>query len=197
MFVFPESGRRWFINDASGNRYEDYLIYDLVQAIDAAFPTDRASKIIGGFSMGGAAAIYLSLRHPCVFSGSFAYAGAFYASRREGDPYAAYRANDCIMPTEEEHNRVWGLPGSNTRKIYDADELIERAVGRGLLPKIVIEVGVDDYARVVEQNRKMHFALNAAGLRHAYAEYRGDHSWTFAALSAKRALLASALNRSS
>src|SRR5688572_25882409 len=66
LLVFPESGRRWFINDASGNRYEDYIIEDLVPAIDAAFPTDQRaeSRMIGGFSMGGATAVYLVLRHP-------------------------------------------------------------------------------------------------------------------------------------
>jgi putative tributyrin esterase len=191
LLIFPESGRRWFINDASGNRYEDYLVHDLVSAIDTAFPTDRRAqaRIIGGFSMGGAAAVYLSLRHPELFHGSFAYAGAFYASRREGDPYAAERAGGCMMPTESEHNRVWGLPGNAVRKIYDPDELIKRARVGDAAPRIFLEVGVDDYPRVVEQNRKMHFALAAAGFEHTYVEYSGDHSWSLAAASAKRALL--------
>ncbi len=190
LLVFPESGRRWFINDASGNRYEDYLVNDCVPAIDAAFHTNRSaeSRSIGGFSMGGAAAVLLSLLYPDIFASSFAYAGAFYASRREGDPYAAFRANGCFMPTESEHERVWGAVGSHVREMYDTDRLIKRASRRRAWPKIILEVGVDDYERVVAQNRKVHRALDDAGLKHVYAEYPGDHSWPFAAASAKRAI---------
>jgi putative tributyrin esterase len=191
LLIFPESGRRWFINDAAGNRYEDYAIYDLVSAIDTAFPTDRRAeaRIIGGFSMGGAAAVYLSLRHPEVFHASFAYAGAFYASRRKGDPYRTQRAGGCMMPTENEHNRVWGMPGNAVRRIYDPDELIKRAKAEGAAPQIFLEIGVDDYPRVVEQNRKMHLALTGVHLEHTYVEYPGDHSWPLAAASVKHALL--------
>jgi S-formylglutathione hydrolase FrmB len=191
IFVFPESGRRWFINDASGNRYEDYLIHDLVPAIDETFPTQRSreSRMIGGFSMGGAAAVYHSLRHPNLFAASFAYAGAFYASRREGDPYAAYRANGCLMPTENEHNRVWGPINSATRRMYDPHELIQSGVLGNVLPKIFLEAGINDYERVLAQNRKMHQALEDAGIKHVYVEHPGDHTWSFAVASAQRALL--------
>jgi S-formylglutathione hydrolase FrmB len=190
LFVFPESGRRWFINDCMGRRYEDYLVDDLVPAIDAEFPTDRrsGSRIVGGFSMGAATAVYLSLRHPDVFSSSFSYAGAFYASRREGDPYSDLRPNGCMMPTEEEHNRVWGPPGSSVRSAYDPDRLIADAVRRGATPEIIIEVGIGDHPRVVEQNRRMHAALAAAGIAHEYLELPGDHSWASAAASARRCL---------
>jgi putative tributyrin esterase len=190
LLVLPESGRRWFINDCSGNRYEDYLVQDLVPAVEAAFPTDSRpqSTIVGGFSMGAAAAVYLTLRHPELFAAAFAYAGAFYASRREGDPYSAYRSNGCMMPTVEEHDRVWGPPGSRVRATYDPDALIGEAITRGATPKLILEVGIDDYPRVVEQNRRMHAAFAAAGLEHVYREYPGDHSWGFAAESARRAL---------
>jgi putative tributyrin esterase len=191
LLICPESGRRWFINDNAGNRYEDYLIYDLMPAIDAAFNTGRSAgaRTIGGFSMGGATAVYLSLRYPNLFSASFAYAGAFYASQRTGDPYAAHRASGCLMPTEREHNRVWGPPNSIVRQIYDPDEYINRMVAQGAAPKIALEVGVEDYQRVIDQSRKIHLALAAAGLDHFYAEHPGDHSWPFAAVATKRALL--------
>lgn len=196
LLIFPESGRRWFINDALGNRYEDYLVDDLVPAIDEAFHTNQSARCrsIGGFSMGGAAAVSLSLLYPNLFPASFAYAGAFYASRREGDPYAAHRANGCLMPTESEHERVWGAVGSDVRRMYDPDELIKSALMIGVSPKIMLEVGVNDYERVVAQNRKLHQALEDAGLKHIYAEYPGDHTWPFAAASAERAFLRLAAN---
>jgi putative tributyrin esterase len=190
LLVFPESGRRWFINDISGRCYEDYVVEDLVTAVETNFPTDPRpeSRIIGGFSMGGSAAVYLWLRYPETFASSFSYGGAFYASRREGDPYATYRSSGCMMPTVEEHERVWGPPGSRVREEYDPDSLIAAAVVAKAIRKVILEVGVGDYPRVVEQNRRMHAAFTAAGVKHLYREFPGDHSWKFAVASARRAV---------
>lgn len=190
LFVFPESGRRWFMNDASGKRYEDYLLADLLPAVEAAFPVARSagSRFIGGFSMGGAGAVHLALRNPGWFSRAFAIAGAFYASERQGDPYASQRAGGCMMPTEAEHDRVWGPVGSETRRSYDTGALLRRAAASGSVPELALEVGLDDYPRVVEQNRRVHRSLDELGIAHAYAEHPGDHGWGFAASSAQRLL---------
>ncbi|MFD1048251.1 alpha/beta hydrolase-fold protein, partial [Kibdelosporangium lantanae] len=39
IVVCPESGRRWFINDHAGHRYEDYLVRELVDRVDAHYRT--------------------------------------------------------------------------------------------------------------------------------------------------------------
>lgn len=189
VFVFPESGRRWFMNDASGKRYEDYLLTDLIPSVESAFPVARStrSRIIGGFSMGGAGAVHLALRHPGVFSRAFSAAGAFFASERQGDPYAAMRGGACMMPTEQEHDRVWGPVGSEVRRDYDTGRLIDRAAN-GPVPALALEVGTEDYPRVVEMNRRVHHQLDAAGIAHAYAEHPGDHGWPYAARAATRLL---------
>src|SRR5437764_13570115 len=63
--VFPECGRFWFINDAGGRRYENYLIDEVVPYVDERFNTvaRREGRAIGGFSMGGASAVFQALRH--------------------------------------------------------------------------------------------------------------------------------------
>jgi len=182
VFIFPESGRYWFINDASGNRYEDYIILDLLPLISEHFNFEGNSKhmIIGGFSMGGAAAVYLSLKYPDIFDVSFSYSGAFYASERVGDPYAKDRQNKCMMPTENEHCRVWGLPGSMVRKMYDPNEIINFASRKKRTPKIIIAVGAQDYPRVIKMNRKMNEALENAKIKKIYSEIEGDHTWKWA-----------------
>lgn len=189
VFVFPESGRRWFINDVSGRGYADYLVADLLPAVEARFPCrrSRGSRVVGGFSMGGAAAVYLALVHPGLIGAAFSYGGAFYACDRVGDPYAEVRHTDCMMPTEADHDRVWGPPGSAVRQRYDPDRLLARAVRRPQ-PAITIEVGLQDYPRVLAQNRRMRAALTSAGVRHHYAERPGDHTWPFAAAAATRFL---------
>jgi S-formylglutathione hydrolase FrmB len=159
-------------------------------AIEAAFPVEQAARarLIGGFSMGGAGAVHLALRHPGLFSRAFAISGAFHASERQGDPYASQRGGFCMMPTEDEHTRVWGPVGSETRRAYDTGLLIQRAAATGQVPGLALEVGSDDYPRVVEQNRRVHRQLSEAGVAHAYAEHPGDHTWSFAAPAAGRLL---------
>lgn len=50
--------------------YEDYVINDLIPYIDATYQTlaARESRYIGGYSMGGFAALHIAFRHPELFS---------------------------------------------------------------------------------------------------------------------------------
>jgi S-formylglutathione hydrolase FrmB len=190
IWIFPESGRRWFINDASGCNYEDYFLGDLMPAVDSAYDVKGYTRgiIIGGFSMGGAAAIQIALRHQKTFCSAFSLSGAFYAHQRTGDPYAKFRNQNCLMPTEEEHNRVWGLPGSNVREYYDNDLIVECAAAEGINIDIYLEVGSDDYSRVVEQNRRLHKALLRNGIAHSYSEQPGHHDWEYVKSGAVRVI---------
>ncbi|GAB3878484.1 hypothetical protein GCM10029964_029200 [Kibdelosporangium lantanae] len=126
IVVCPESGRRWFINDHAGHRYEDYLVRELVDRVDAHYRT-TSRRGIAGFSMGGAAAVFQALRHPEVFTLAASLAGAFGAPLRTGDPYSAFRDDPTLlMPTVESHELVWGPPGSPTRQEYAPEALLDR-----------------------------------------------------------------------
>ena len=114
IVVLPECGRGWFINDHAGKRYEDYLIGELIPLVRETYGA-AGPACIGGFSMGGASAFFLALKHPDAFAAAFAVAGAFTAGNRAGDPYAAIRSDALLIPTEAEHDRVWGPPGSAVR----------------------------------------------------------------------------------
>lgn len=182
-FVLPESGRRWFINDEAGHRYESYLVDELVPALRETLPdyVDTSRIILGGFSMGGAAAVFLALRYPRLFPIAYSYGGAFFASRRTGDPYARIRDDNCMMPLQGEHDRVWGGRGSRTRLTYDPVSLVRESMARCSIPTAIrLEVGREDYPRVLNHNRRMRRVLGAAGIVHSYEEVPGDHSWSSA-----------------
>ena len=68
--------------------------------------------VAGGFSMGGAAAVFASLRHPAVFGVSFLLWGSLLCLSQGGDPYVSCRQHYCAMPTEDEHDRVWVPPAA-------------------------------------------------------------------------------------
>lgn len=181
IIVLPESGRYWFINDHGGRRYEDYLVGELLPTVDRRFRTvsDRHARAIAGFSSGGAAALFQTLRHPDRFSVSASFAGAFEAPLRVGDPYAAQRGDPALlMPTVESHERVWGPPGSPSRRTYEPYRLIETWAGRPPV-RLYLDVGIDDLERVVRMSRNVHRAMADRGIPHAYHERPGGHDWSY------------------
>lgn len=181
ILVFPESGRSWFINDARGRRYEDYLVGEVVNHIDEHFNTvaRRNGRGIGGFSMGGAAALYQALRHGDLFSVVCSNGGAFEAPLREGDPYDRFRGDrNLAMPTTRDHERVWGPVGSEVRRRYDPYDLIRNRNPEHPLG-IHFDVGLDDYPRMISMNRRMRDALSAGSIPHEYRERPGGHDQEF------------------
>ncbi len=179
--VLPESGRRWFINDHAGHRYEDYLIDELIPHIRRSFPvgTDGRVWAIGGFSMGGASALMQALRHPRLFSVVISHAGAFEGPLRSGDPYAALRRDaHLLMPSTQVHERVWGPDGSATRSIYDPYRMLASRMPDARL-SVYADVGTGDYQRIIQMNRNVAAALRAAGIDLEYHERPGGHDLDF------------------
>ena len=103
------------IDDCAGTRYETYVTDELLPLLRSEYGAE-GPVTVAGFSAGGAGAVFLALRHPDVFASALAVAGAFTAGNREGDPYRQVRSDDMMIPTEAEHDRVWGPPGSTTRR---------------------------------------------------------------------------------
>jgi len=181
IVVFPESGRSWFINDARGRRYEDYLVDEVVGHVDGHFNTvtSRNGRGIGGFSMGGAAALYQALLHGDLFSVVCSNSGAFEAPLREGDPYDGLRGDRRLaIPTTRDHERVWGPVGSEVRRRYDPYRLIRNRDTEHPV-EIFFDVGLDDYPRMIAMNRRTRDALSAASLPHHYRERSGGHDLDF------------------
>ncbi|WBO65119.1 alpha/beta hydrolase [Streptomyces camelliae] len=181
MVVIPESGRRWFINDHKGLRYEDYLIGEVVSFVDENFGayTRSGRRAIGGFSMGGATALMQALRHPGLFSTVISHAGAFEAPLRVGDPYSEVRQNrDSAIPSTAAHERVWGPPGSLVRLRYDPFRMIDlQAVVPDL--SLYFDVGLQDYARIIGMNRHMALKIEESGIDFEYHEREGGHDLHF------------------
>jgi putative tributyrin esterase len=180
LVAMPECGRRWFIDDHAGVPYGRYVVEDLLPALRAGYGAGGPAAI-GGFSAGGAAAAFFALRRPDVFGAALAAAGAFTAAGREGDPYADVRTDDLMIPTEAEHDRVWGPPGSPTRAAHDLAALVAALPRDTAPPAIHIDVGASDFPRMLAATETLATLLADAGVPHTVTRSPGDHSWDYAA----------------
>jgi len=83
IIVFPEGLRSWYTNyhdsTPGTNRFEDYMVRDLIGHIDATYRTrpEREGRAIAGNSMGGHGAMKLAARHPELFCAAASLSGIF------------------------------------------------------------------------------------------------------------------------
>lgn len=160
VVIMPDVERSFCINTHAGERFEEYLLEDLIPWVEHAFPVrgERSSRVVGGLSMGGYGAMLLGLKHPDRFCSVGSHSSAFDAHRFE----------DLKIP--------FGPPDSLTRTEYDLYRLAESAIPEEL-PELFIDCGVDDF--LIESNRSFQSHLVALGIPHHYAENPGAHDWEY------------------
>jgi S-formylglutathione hydrolase FrmB len=87
ILVMPEGASSYYANavDPPQDRYEDYIVSDLISDVENKFPAiaSRSSRAIVGISMGGFGAVNLALRHPDLFVFAGGISSAIDVPRRE------------------------------------------------------------------------------------------------------------------
>lgn len=75
LIVLPNGGANYWVNHASGARWADYVVDDVVKQIDRNFRTVASprGRAIGGLSMGGEGAMRIAMTHPGVFGTAAAH----------------------------------------------------------------------------------------------------------------------------
>ena len=172
IVVTPEGANSWYVNwhDGARERWEDYVVRDLIDDVDTRFRTDarRASRFIAGFSMGGYGAIRLALKHPSRFSFAASLSGAFNITRLE-----TYGWTDALRA---EHTRAFGPVGSARRQDDDLFEIAKKAPPTGL-PFLYIDCGADDV--FLPGNRELSGILQQRKIPYEYRETPGTHNWIY------------------
>ena len=160
VVVMPDVERSFCINTASDERFEDYLLQDVIPRAEHAFPirSGRAHRVVGGLSMGGYGSMMLGLRHPELFCSVGSHSSAFEIHQ------------------SPDWRQAFGPPGSSIRQEYDLFRLAEE-VDRSQFPELFIDCGTEDF--LFESNRNFHAHLNELEIPHHYAEHPGAHDWEY------------------
>lgn len=154
--VLPDGGLSFWLNRGPRERYEDFVVQDLLPHVARTFHVRTGKAAIGGLSMGGFGAMYLGLRHPDRFASIWAHSGAFRSEAelvaRGWSPATAHLADpDTWVP-------------------LGPDEATE-------LPAVSFDCGLED--PLLEGNRALHRRLAERGIPHTYREHPGGHTWEY------------------
>ena len=189
IIVFAEGLRSWYSNyHDSGpgtDRFEDYIVYDLIDHIDATYRTrpDRGSRAIMGNSMGGHGAMKLAARHPDRFCAAAGLSGIFDLARigvasflepifpnNLGTVFGAYPANRlyyegnstvALAPNFVDRNAAGG---THTRLLFSS----------GLLDHYFAQIWALEYARVLDG-----LGIAYDGTIHGGDAETAGHPWTY------------------
>lgn len=176
ILVMPAAGSSRYLNSHDGAvRYEDFFFAEFIPAIEAAYRVERgrAGRAVGGFSMGGYAALFYALRHPDAFSAAVALSAAVYTDSMTiaMTPEAWDAGRGTAFGT--------GLTGAArinaTYRAYDPLRLaqaIDPAQVRGL--GLYLDCGDDDPRN--EGNAALHVLLRRRGIAHEYRVRDGGHT---------------------
>ena len=170
IIVTPDGGfSSWYLDSPldKETQFETFITKELVDQVDGKYRTikTRDGRFISGLSMGGHGALYLSARHPQLYSAAGSMSGALDISGLDNK-----NLNESI-------EKLLGPKEQNLDKfkansvVYMADQLKANDI------KVLIDCGVDDF--LIESNRELHRRLVYNKTPHEYIERPGAHTWPY------------------
>jgi putative tributyrin esterase len=171
ILIMPEGNSSYFANAAKRpqDRYEDYIVKDLVSDVESKFPaaTGRENRAIVGVSMGGFAAVNLALRHPELF----AFAGGISAAVDvPSRPFSIRRLEQW-----HRHRAIFGP--WNGQSQHDNDPFVlARSADPAKAPYFFLTCGEQE--GLLAANRSFAALLAQRHLQYEFHTAPGDHNWT-------------------
>ena len=171
LIVMPDADDAWYTNSATVplDRFEDYIVKDLISEIDEKYKTIRAAKgrAIAGLSMGGYGAVKLGLKYPQLFAFVGSLSGALNAAQNLDIQRPEFR------PKLRE---VFGDEGSRTRGENDIFQLLSTP-HQTPRPYFYLACGTNDF--LLETNRALAEQLSSRSINYEYHETPGGHTWAY------------------
>ena len=177
IVVMADGERGFYTDNADGPAYATFFGEELPSFVERNFRalSTREGRCVGGLSMGGYGALRLGLGYPDRYRSVTSHSGALFA----------WRYDERITSLgPEEHRRIFG--GSAEGSSHDLLALAARARERGVLPRIRIDCGTDDF--LFNVNQRFTGELYKLQVPHEYAEYPGMHDWDYWDLHVREAI---------
>lgn len=208
LLVFVDAGNSWYFDwpdapDGQKNRWETYVVQELIPDVERRFGSDPRRRALLGFSMGGHGAATLALRHADMFVAAACLSGPMELTREMRRKLAA---GESIQDAHRERlsreeQAAIGAPGFSSDEQrtprsplpehvafwlgHDPFELGGKLARRSA-PRLYIASGIDD--DMLGQSKRFAAHLKERGLRVEFEEMPGGHDRAFLRLAVPRAL---------
>jgi putative tributyrin esterase len=170
LLVMPEGGSSYYTNavDPPEDRYEDYIVGDLIQDVEGRFPVapGRTKRAIVGVSMGGFGAVKLALRHPEMFIFAGGLSSAIDVPRRT---FTVKR-----LQQSRHYSAIFGPSGSPARRDNDPFVLV-RTANPATAPYLFLSCGEQE--GLLPANREFAALLERGHFRFEFHTLNGGHDW--------------------
>jgi putative tributyrin esterase len=175
IIVTPEGENGWYTdnNSKDGQKYESYLIQELIPEIEKRYRTQarRDQRAVAGLSMGGFGAVKFGLKYPEMFAvvGSFSGALGIATMTEKQFPGAIGRTID----------QIFGPPETAIRKANDPFEIVRSATPDKIKswPFFYFDCGTEDI--LFKSNRDFADLLWEKSIPHEFRQLPGSHNWKY------------------
>jgi len=179
LVVAPDGGDTFYINSRDGKTpYSDFFIREFVPYVERTYRvrTERATRGITGFSMGGYGALRMAFAYPELFGSASAHSGALMRAAPPGVTAGASSGNLAAVLLAS----VFGNPIE--RKFWDLNSpfVLARKNAAALIKmKIYFDCGTADSYGFYRGASELHETLDSLKIPHEFHLYPGGHSVSY------------------
>ena len=168
ILVMPEGESSYYTNsvDRPRDRFEDYIVKDLIADVEGRYPAGPSRRAIVGNSMGGFGAIKLALKHPELYQFVGALSPAIDVPSR---PFSIKRISQY-----RRHASIFGPWKSQTRRDNDPF-VLARKVDPEKMPFIYATCGEQE--GLLPSNKRFARLLSERHFRYEFHTGPGGHDW--------------------
>ena len=179
LVVAPDGRDTFYINSRDGKTpYSDFFIREFVPYVERTYRvrTERASRGITGFSMGGYGALRMAFAYPELFGSASAHSGALMRAAPQGVSAGASSGNLAAVLLAT----VFGNPIE--RKFWDLNSpfVLARKNAAALMKmKIYFDCGTEDSYGFYRGANELNETLDSLKIPHEFHLYPGGHSVSY------------------
>jgi putative tributyrin esterase len=168
ILVMPDGASSYYTNSwkRPEDRFEDFIVKDLIADVETRFPADPTRRSIVGNSMGGFGAVKLALKFPELYRFVGALSPAIDVPSR---PFSIKRISQY-----RQHEAIFGAWGSQTRRDNDPF-VLARTADPYKVPFMYITCG--DREGLLPSNRQFAKLLEEHHFHFEFHEEHGGHNW--------------------
>lgn len=163
--IMPSGFNAYYTDHQIGLQYYTYFTKELVPFIERLFPVQKEAYILG-LSMGGYGALKFALSTPKKFVKAVSLSGVMNPDFIRSLPWMSHRLVQFDL-----------MFGDKARGKNDLRALIKKDLKKGVLPKLLLTCGVNDF--LVEDNRSFEVFLKENQVPHTYIFDEGEHNWEY------------------